>query len=105
MRRPEDEAGGAALAHEAEERHLSFEEVIQKAIDETGLTNPQAALEEANRRTQKEIEEVLEQIKLNKDLMEEAEAWQVFGEILEKELSQDQVSGFLDTLKDSLRSI
>ncbi|MBI5700244.1 hypothetical protein HZC34_00135 [Candidatus Saganbacteria bacterium] len=95
----------AALAHEAKEKEFSFEEIIQKAIDETGMTNPQSALEEANRKTQKEIEDTLDEIKSNKDLMEEAQAWEEFASILEKELSQEQVTGFLDLIKDSIRAI
>lgn len=95
----------AALVHEAKEKELSFEEIVQKAIDDTGMINPQAALEEANRKLQKEIDDILEEIKSNKELMEEAEAWQTFGEILEKELSQDQVEGFLSVIKDSIRSL
>lgn len=95
----------AALAHEAKEKDFSFEEIIQRAIDETGVTNPQAALEEANRKLQKEIEDIIEEIKSNKDLMEEAEAWQEFANILEQELSQGQVEGFLGVIKDSIRSM
>lgn len=95
----------AALAHEAKEKEFSFEEIIQRAIDETGSTNPQAAMEEANRKIQKEIDDVLVAIKENKELMEEAEAWQEFANILEQELSEEQVSGFLDVIKDSIRSL
>jgi hypothetical protein len=95
----------AALAAEAKEKELSFEEIIQKAIDETGMTNPEAALEEASRRLQKEIEDELTMIKSNKEMMEEAEAWQTFGEILEHELSQDQISSFLDLLKESVKGL
>lgn len=95
----------AALAHEAEEKKMSFEEIIQKVIEETGILNPQAALEEANRRLQKEIDEELENIKNNKDLMEEAVAWQEFASILEQELSQDQVQEFLKDIKDSIHTL
>lgn len=95
----------AALATEAKEKELSFEEIIQKAIEETGMTNPQAALEEANRLMQEEIEEILEQIKTNKDLMEEAESWEEFGKILEHELSQDQVESFLGLLKEHIKGL
>lgn len=95
----------AALAHEAKEKELSFDEIIEEAIRETGEPNAQAALEEANRKTQKEIEEILEQIKANKDLMEEAEAWEEFGRILEKELSQEQVAEFFGNINQSLRNL
>ena len=95
----------AALATEAKKKELSFEEIIQRAIDETGMTNPQAAMEEASRKLQKEIEDELDLIKSDKEMMEEAEAWQTFGEILEHELSQDQVSSFLEMLKDNIRGL
>ena len=95
----------AALAHEAKQKEFSFEEIIQRAIDEAGTTNPQAAMEEANRKLQKEIDDVLVAIKSNKELMEEAEAWQEFANILEQELSQDQIEGFLGVIKDSIRSL
>ena len=95
----------AALAHQAKEKEFSFEEIIQRAIDQTGATNPQAALEEANRRLQKEIDDVLVAIKSNKELMEEAEAWQEFANILEQELSEEQVKGFLDVITDSIKTL
>ena len=92
----------AALAHEAKEKEFSFEEIIQRAIEETGMTNPQAALEEANRKLQKEIEDILEQIKSNKELMEEAEAWQEFAEVLSR-MNQEQVEGFLGLLHETIK--
>ncbi len=95
----------AALAHQAKEKELSFEEIVQRAIEETGMTNPQAAMEEANRKLQKEIEDVLEEIKSNKELMEEAEAWETFAQILEKELSEEQVENFLGIIKDSIKAL
>lgn len=95
----------AALAHEAKEKELSFDEIIEEAIRETGEPDAQAALEEANRKTQKEIDEILEQIKSNKELMEEAEAWEEFGRILEKELSQEQVAEFFGNINQSLRNL
>ena len=95
----------AALASEAKEKELSFEEIIERLIAETGMTNPESAVEEADRRLQKEIEDVLVRIKSNKELMEEADAWQAFGEILEHELSQEQVSSFLEILRESVRNI
>ena len=93
----------AILATEAKEKELKFEDIIDRAIQETGMTNPQSALEEANRRTQKEIEEEIAKIKENKDLMEEAESWQEFAEVLAR-MNQDQVEGFLGLLKATIRS-
>ncbi|MFA5097489.1 MAG: hypothetical protein WC490_02550 [Candidatus Margulisiibacteriota bacterium] len=95
----------AALAQDAKEREISFDEVIQKAIKETGLSEPQAAMEEANRKLQKEIEDELDKIKSNKDLMEEAQAWQGLADILEHELSEDQVKGFLSILDQEIKGI
>jgi len=94
----------AALAAEAKDKELSFEEIIQRVIEETGMTNPEAALEEANRKLQKEIEELLEEIKANKGLMEEAEAWDEFGKILEQ-FSEETVEHFLGMLKDQLKGL
>lgn len=95
----------AALVQEAKKKELSFQEIIQKAIDESGMTNPQAALEEANRKVQKEIDDILVAIKGNKELMEEAEAWEEFANMLENELSEEQVEGFLGVIKDTIRSL
>jgi len=95
----------AALASEAKQKELSFEEIIQRAIDETGMTNPEAALEEASKRLQKEIEDELDHIKSNKEMMEEAESWQTFGEILEHELSQEQISSFLEMIKETVKGL
>jgi len=95
----------AVLAAEAKEKELKFEEIIQRVIDETGMTNPQEALEEANRQMQKEIENVLEEIKSNKDLMEEAEAWELFGRILEHELNQEQIENFLGLIKEHIKGL
>lgn len=94
----------AALANEAKEKELSFEEIIQKVIDETGMTNPQAAMEEANRKLHKEIEETLEEIKQNKGLMDEAEAWEAFARILDGKLTDDQKQEFLSLLGQSIKS-
>jgi len=93
----------AVLATEAKEKELKFEDIIDRAIAETGMTNPQSAMEEANRRTQKDIEEEIVKIKENKDLMEEAESWQEFAEVLAR-MNQDQVEGFLGLLKATIRS-
>jgi hypothetical protein len=93
----------AALAVEAKERELKFEEIIQRVIEETGVTNPQSAMEEANRKLQKEIEDELVKIKENKELMEEAESWQEFANALGR-MNREQVEGFLGLLKETIRS-
>lgn len=85
----------AALAMDAKEKELSFETIIEKVIKETGITNPQAAMEEANKKLQEEIEKILENIKQNKELMEEAEAWQAFADILQSELTEEQIKDLL----------
>ncbi len=108
VRPPELDARGiavrlAALAHEAKERELSFEEIITKVMEETGIKVPQAAMEEANRKLQKEIENLLEEIKANKELMEEAEAWQEFAELLESKLSLKQVNEFFEMIRESIK--
>ena len=92
----------ALLATEAKEKELKFEDIIDRVIQETGMTNPQSALEEANRKLQEEIEDELVRIKENKELMEEAEAWQEFAEIL-AQMNEEQVNGFLGLLKESIR--
>jgi len=93
----------AILATEAKEKELKFEDIIDRVIAETGMTNPQGALEEANRRTQKEIEEEIIKIKENKDLMEEAESWQQFAELLSN-MNEEQISGFLGLLQETIRT-
>ena len=92
----------AALAVEAKDRELKFEEIIERVIEETGMTNPQSAMEEANRKLQKEIEDELAKIKENKELMEEAESWQEFAEALGR-MNKEQVEGFLSLLKETIR--
>lgn len=93
----------AILATEAKEKELKFEDIIDRVIQETGMTNPQGALEEANRRLQEEIENEITKIKENKDLMEEAESWQEFAELLTN-MSEEQVNGFLGLLQVTIRS-
>ena len=95
----------AALAMDAKEKELSFDEIIEKVIKETGLAEPQAALEEANRKLQKEIEAELDKIKDNKELMEEAQSWQELADLLEHELSQEQVQGFLSMLESEIKGL
>jgi hypothetical protein len=94
----------AIIAAEAKDKELSFEDIIERAIQETGMTNPEAAVGEANRKLQEEIEEVLEQIKMNKDLIEEAEAWQEFGKMLDN-MNEEQASAMLDLIEDSVKNI
>jgi hypothetical protein len=94
----------AILATEAKEKELKFEDIIDRVIAETGMTNPQQALEEANRKLQEEIENEIEKIKANKELMEEAESWQEFAQLLSN-LSQEQVEGFLGLIKETIRTL
>ncbi len=91
----------AILATEAKEKELKFEDILDRVIEETGMTNPQSAMEEANRKLQKEIEEEVIKIKENKELMEEAESWQEFAEVLSR-MNESQVEGFLGLLKETI---
>lgn len=93
----------AILATEAKEKELKFEDIIDRVIEETGMTNPQSALEEANRKIHQEIEDEIVKIKENKELMEEAESWQEFAELLTN-MNGEQVEGFLGLLKDTINS-
>jgi len=93
----------AIMAAEAKEKELKFEDIIDRVIQETGMTNPQSAMEEANRRTQKDIEDEIVKIKENKELMDEAESWQDFAEALAR-MNKEQVEGFLGLLKETIRS-
>ena len=95
----------AALAMEARERELSMAKIIEQAIEETGMTNPQAAMEEVNKRMQKEIEEVLNDIKSNKELMEEAEAWEALGDLLESNLTSEQAQAFIDLVESHIKGL
>ena len=96
----------AALATEAKEKEIgteAFERILEEVINLTGLTEPQAAMEEANRRLQKEIEVELQKIKDNKELMEEADSWQEFAKVL-SQMSEGQVESFLGMLKETIRT-
>jgi hypothetical protein len=95
----------AALAVEAKEKELSMAKIIERAIEETGMTNPQAAMEEVNKHLQKEIDEVLNTIKNNKELMEEAEAWEALGDLLESNLTKDQAEAFIELVQSHIRGI
>lgn len=95
----------AALAVEAKEKELSMAKIIEHAIALTGMTNPEAAMEEVDKLVQKEIEEVLNDIKNNKELMEEAEAWEALGDLLESNLSKEQVDTFIGLVEEQIKSI
>jgi len=97
----------AALATEAKEKEVAaeeFERILEEVIKLTGLKDPQAAMEAANKKLQKEIELEMERIKASKELMDEAEDWQKFGDLL-AQMNQDQVNSFLGLLKDSIREL
>jgi hypothetical protein len=97
----------AALATEAKEKEIAaeeFERILEEVIKLTGLKEPEAAMEEASRRLQKEIELELEKIKANKELMDEAESWQKFAELLSR-MNKEQIQAFLGLLKESIREL
>ncbi len=94
----------AALSQEAREKELSFEEVIEKVLKETGLTDIQAAFEEANRKLQKDIDEELNNIKDNKELMEEAKSWQEIADLIENQMSPEQVEQFLLQIETEIKN-
>jgi hypothetical protein len=97
----------AALATEAKEKEVAgeeFERILEEVIKLTGLKDPQAALEEANRKLQKEIELEMEKIKGSAELMEEAESWQKFGELL-SQMDQEQVEAFVGLLQNEIRAL
>ncbi|MBU0629493.1 MAG: DUF1186 family protein [Candidatus Margulisbacteria bacterium] len=93
----------AVLATEAKEKELKFEDIIDRAIAETGMTNAQGAMEEVNRRIQQEIEAEIDKIKDNKDLMEEAESWQEFAETLSR-MNKEQVESFMGLLQETIKA-
>lgn len=93
----------AILAAEAKEKELKFEDIIDRVIQETGLTNPQGAMEEASRRKQKEIEDEIIAIKENKELMDDAESWQLLEKML-LNMNEEQARGFLGLLQETIKS-
>ncbi len=95
----------AVLATEAKQKELSMARIIEYAIEVTGMTNPEAAMAEVNKRIQKEIDEVLDEIKNNKELMEEAEAWQALGDLLESNLTPEQAQAFIDLVEAQIKGI
>ena len=97
----------AALATEAKKKEISgeeFERILEEVITLTGLKDPEAAMEEASRRLQKEIEMELEKIKSNKGLMEEAQDWEKFAGLLER-MGAEQAEAMLAMLKQSIRDL
>lgn len=97
----------AALATEAKEKEVAtqeFERILEEVIKLTGLKDPQAAMEAANEKLRKEIEAELEKIKKNKDLMEEADSWQKFGELL-SQMNKEQVEAFIGLLQSEIRAL
>jgi hypothetical protein len=97
----------AALATEAKEKDVAaeeFERILEEVIKLTGLKDPQAAMEAANKKLQEEIETELEKIKANKELMDEAESWQKFGELLSK-MNKEQVEAFIGLLQNEIKAL
>ena len=95
----------AALATEAKRKEIAAEEfgrILEEVIRLTGLKEPEAAMQEASRRLQKEIEAELERIKENKELMEEAQSWQEFAELLSR-MDPEQVEAFVGLLKQEIK--
>ncbi len=97
----------AALATEAKQKEIAaeeFERILEQVIQLTGLKEPQAAMEEANKKLQKEIELEMEKIKANKELMDEAQDWQKFGDLL-SQMNQEQVESFIGLLKTGISEL
>jgi hypothetical protein len=97
----------AALSTEAKEKEISgkeFKRILDEVVNLTGLKDPQAAMEEANKKLQKEISLELEKIKKNKGLMDEAQDWQNFAELLTS-MSKEQAESFMSLLKDSIQEL
>lgn len=95
----------SVLAAEAKEKELSMARIVEEAIERTGMTNPEAAMEEVNERLQKEIDGVMNEIKSNKELMEEAEAWEALGDLLERSMTKDQAEAFIELVESQIKSI
>ncbi len=96
----------SALATEAKKKEISadeFKRILDEVITLTGLKEPEAAMQAASSQLQEEIEVELQKIKDNKDLMEEAEDWQQFAELLERmgpEQAESMLSMFNETIKE-----
>ncbi len=93
----------ALMATEAKEKELKFEDIIDRVIAETGMTNPQGALEEANRKVQREIEDEIVKIKENKELMDEAEGWKMLETML-LNMNEEQAEGFLGLVQNAINT-
>lgn len=93
----------ALMATEAKEKELKFQDIIDRVIAETGMTNPQGAMEEANRKLHKEIEDEIIAIKENKELMDEAEGWQMLEKML-LGMNEEQAEGFLGLMQTAINS-
>ncbi len=97
----------AALATDAKEKEVQaddFKKILEEAIKLTNLKDPQAAMEAANKKLQEEIETEIARIKGNKDLMDEAESWEKFGELL-AQMDKEQVQVFIDLLQNEIRAL
>lgn len=97
----------AALATDAKEKEVQaedFKRILEDVIKLTNLKDPQAAMEAANKKLQEEIETELEKIKGNKDLMDEAESWEKFGELLSR-MDKEQVQVFIDLLQNEIKAL
>lgn len=95
----------AFYASQEKDRELKFMEIIEREILRTGMRDPQKALEAANERLSGEIDSMIKKIKKNKDLMEEAKSWQDLAELLEQELSEEQVEGFLKMIESGVKEL
>ena len=93
------------LARQAAEGNASFESILSQVMRETGIYNPQAAMEEADRKRHKEIEDLLQEIKENKEWTEENAAWERLGDLLDREFTPLQREQFEKMLQDQLGSL
>lgn len=93
------------LARQVPHEDMPFPQFLKWAMDVTRAQNPQAAVEEVNRRLQKEIEDLVEQIKENKEWAEETAAWARLGDLLERELTPEQREQLENMLQEHLRSL
>ncbi|MFC1510766.1 hypothetical protein ACFL5U_00035 [Candidatus Margulisiibacteriota bacterium] len=96
----------AALATEAKEMEKAreFKEILEKVIELTGMTEPEAAMEEASKQLQKEIFAELERIKANKELMDEAQDWQKFADLLAS-MGTENAEAMVGMLRDAVREL
>jgi len=95
----------SALATEAKKKEISadeFKRILDEVITLTGLKSPEAAMAAASKKLQEEIEIELQKIKDNKDLMEEAEDWQQFADLLER-MGSEQAEAMLSMFNESIK--